>query len=82
MPDDQIPITTGSDLGYVIRRARERRGLTQAEVAELAGFNDRSALSRIEGGKSVAHLDNVLRTLRRLGVTLDATLPAACDDRG
>lgn len=77
MPDPQktLPITTGGDLGHVIRVARQEQGLTQGELVELAGFNDQSVLSRIEQGKSVKHLDNVLRTLRRLGVTLEATLP-------
>lgn len=79
---EQIPITTGADFGHVIRLARQRRGLTQADLVELAGFNDQSVLSRIELGKSVKHLDNVLRTLRRLGVTLEATLPDQDDHAG
>lgn len=74
-----IAITTGADFGHVIRLARQQQGLTQGDLVELAGFNDQSVLSRIELGKSVKHLDNVLRTLRRLGVTIEATLPEQDD---
>lgn len=34
-----------------IRRLRLERGMTQADLAEAAGYNDRSMIAKIESGK-------------------------------
>lgn len=68
-------IRTGSDLGLVVRERREERGITQTELAARSGIDSPSGLSRIENGKSVKHLDQVLTALQRLGARVEVTFP-------
>jgi len=68
-------IRTGSDLGLVVRERREELGITQAELAARAGIDSPSGLSRIEHGKSVKHLEQVLTALQRLGARVEVTFP-------
>lgn len=68
-------IRTGRDLGLVVRERREDLGITQAELAARAGIDSPSGLSRIEHGKSVAHLEQVLTLLGRLGARVEVTFP-------
>jgi transcriptional regulator with XRE-family HTH domain len=65
-------IYTAASLGDAIRHYRTAAGLTQAQLAEMAGLQ-RSYLSELESGKETEQLKRVLRTLRQLGVrmTLD-----------
>ena len=56
-------------LGSLVRRARKRSGVTQAEAAGLAGVGVRF-LSELERGKSTAELGLVIRVLGRLGLEL------------
>lgn len=65
-------IYTPASLGDAIRHYRRGAGLTQAQLAELAGLQ-RSYLSELEGGKETEQLRRVFRLLRQLGVrmTLD-----------
>jgi transcriptional regulator with XRE-family HTH domain len=60
----------GNDL---VREARKRAGLTQAELAQLAGTTQ-SAIARIETGDSAPSFDSVLRLLRLCGLDLDIML--------
>lgn len=60
----------GNDL---IREARRRRGLTQAQLAELAGTTQ-SAIARLESGRTSPSFDDVLRYLRLLDLDLDFML--------
>ena len=54
--------------GVVLRRARQARGLTQAQAGELAGYSG-ATISRFEtGGRRLADID----TLRRLAEALGA----------
>ena len=46
---------------------RERAGLTQAELAEMAGLN-RTYLSDLEQGKETEQMRRILRVLKLLGV--------------
>ncbi len=57
----------GNDL---IREARKRRGLTQAELAELAGTTQ-SAIARLESGRTAPSFDDVIRYLRLMDLDLD-----------
>jgi y4mF family transcriptional regulator len=65
-------IYTPASLGDAIRHYRTEAGLTQAQLAEMAGLG-RSYLSELETGKETEQLKRILRVLRQLGVrmTLD-----------
>ncbi|HSZ70830.1 MAG TPA: helix-turn-helix domain-containing protein [Solirubrobacteraceae bacterium] len=65
-------IYSPTSLGDAIRHYRTAAGLTQAQLAELAGLQ-RSYLSELETGKETEQLKRILRILRQLGVriTLD-----------
>ena len=65
-------IYTATSLGDAIRHYRKQAGLTQAQLAEMAGLQ-RSYLSELERGKETEQLARLLRVLRQLGVriTLD-----------
>lgn len=79
--DDQEPDTeqpfrlyTTASIGPAIRYFREKAGLTQAQLAELAGLN-RTYLSNLEQGQETEQLRRILRVLKQLGVR--ATLQKA-----
>ncbi len=61
-----IVIRRAADLGRALAEVRTRRGLTQQQVAELAGM-DRTYLSRLENDSSSVQLERALRALRRMG---------------
>ncbi len=65
----------GNDL---IREARKRRGLTQAQLAELAGTTQ-SAIARLESAKTSPSFDDVIRYLRLMDFDLVFSL-AQTDD--
>lgn len=73
-PEQPFRLYTAASIGSAIRHYREQAGLTQAELAELAGLN-RSYLSELEQGKGTAQLRRILRVLKLLGVR--ATLQKA-----
>ncbi len=56
----------GSDL---IREARRRAGLTQRQLAELAGTTQ-SAIARLESGRTSPSFDTVRRMMRLCGFNL------------
>lgn len=60
----------GNDL---VREARRRRGLTQSQLAELAGTTQ-SAIARLESGRTAPAFDEVLRLLRLMSLDLDFML--------
>ncbi len=61
----------------VIRKTRQRAGLTQAELAERAGTTQ-SAISRLERGHVRPSLDTLDRLAKACGATLELSLrPAA-----
>jgi transcriptional regulator with XRE-family HTH domain len=61
------------ELGYRVRLARTRRGLSIAEVADMAGIN-RNTLNALELGRSGIALGAYVTVLWALG--LDKTLEA------
>jgi len=61
---------TGADL---IVEARRRAGLTQRQLAELAGTTQ-SSIARWESGRSEPSFANVVRLLRLCGFVLDVHL--------
>ncbi len=62
-------VYTAASLGDAIRHYRTEAGLTQAQLAELAGLQ-RSYLSELETGKETEQLRRILRVLRQLGVRI------------
>jgi transcriptional regulator with XRE-family HTH domain len=62
-------------LGEGLRRVREQRGLSQSEIAALAGVSA-SAISQAEGGQRGLALDTVLTLAESLDVPLDKLLAA------
>ena len=60
-------------IGAALRRARTLKGLTQAELGELAEVAPET-LSRIERNKLSASLDLARRLAEALGVTIDDLL--------
>lgn len=60
---------TARELGQAIRDARKHYGLTQVQLAELAGVSDRT-LRDIEQGKTGASFANILAVAEATGVRL------------
>ena len=58
---------SAASVGPAIRSYREQAGLTQAQLAEMAGLN-RSYLSDLEQGKETEQVRRILRILKLLGV--------------
>jgi len=67
--NSRFRIYTPTSLGSAIRHYRREAGLTQAQLAEMAGLQ-RSYLSELETGKETEQLKRVLRLLRQLGVRM------------
>jgi len=65
---------TAASFGPAIRHYREEAGLTQEELAEMAGLN-RSYVSELEQGRETEQMRRILRLLKLLGVR--ATLAKA-----
>jgi transcriptional regulator with XRE-family HTH domain len=59
--------TMGGDL---VREARRRAGLTQAELASRAGTSQ-SGIARWESGRTAVSLDDVIRLVRLCGFDLE-----------
>jgi HTH-type transcriptional regulator/antitoxin HipB len=72
--DQPFRLYTAASVGPAIRRYREEAGLTQAQLAEMAGLN-RTYLSDLEQGKETEQVRRILRVLKLLGVR--ATLQRA-----
>lgn len=60
-------------VGARLRSARDVRGLTQAEVAEITGLKP-SAVSHFEAGRRAPSLANLVRLSRALHVSADKLL--------
>lgn len=61
--------------GQAIQRLRKERGLTQEQLAELAGISSNS-VSRIERGALIPALPTLIELCNALGVGADAILAA------
>lgn len=73
-PAQPFRLYTAASIGPAIRKYREEAGLTQAELAEMAGLN-RTYLSNLEQGRETEQVRRILRVLKLLGVR--ATLQKA-----
>lgn len=54
-----------------LKAAREKAGLTQADLAKKFGFKDRQTLAAIEAGQRKVTAEELVRATRVLGVDLD-----------
>lgn len=59
--------------GNLVKEARRRAGLTQTQLAELAGTTQ-SAIARVESGRSDPRFGQVQKLLRHCGFRLDVLL--------
>ena len=64
-----VVLADAGALGTAVRRARKAHGLTQADLAGLAGTGPRF-ISELERGKASAELGKVLDVLAVLGLRL------------
>jgi Zn-dependent peptidase ImmA (M78 family)/DNA-binding XRE family transcriptional regulator len=60
-----------SRLGARLKALREQRGLSQDQVAELLGFNDRQTVSAIETGVRALSAAELLLAVEKFGVSFD-----------
>lgn len=60
-------------VGNILLAIRKKRGLTQAETAEIAGLSDRT-YAEIERGTVNMRVDTMLRICSALGITPDDIL--------
>lgn len=65
-------MTATSDIGSALRAARRRLGLTQQEVADLAGLSDRTVRD-LEKGSHSPSLGAVIAVVTVLGLRLEVT---------
>ena len=69
-----MQVATAADVGRLVRSARTRRAMSQADLAAAAGVS-RRWLVDLEAGKPRAELDLALRVLAVLGVGLHTDAP-------
>ena len=67
----QYNVDSPEELGRRIRAARKAQGLTQADLAEIAGVGPRF-LSELERGKDTVRLGLALKIARLVGLDLFA----------
>jgi len=65
-------IETPQHLGAIVRQTRKSLRLTQPQLALAAGVGVRFIVE-LEAGKPTVRLENVLRVLQALGITLAAS---------
>lgn len=65
-------ITTPADLGATIRQRRRELGINQGDLAMVAGTGLRF-VSELERGKPSVRLDEVMRVLTALGMSMTLT---------
>jgi HTH-type transcriptional regulator/antitoxin HipB len=66
---------TSKQIGAIVRRARRRAGLTQAELAERVGLRQ-ATISKLEAGEPATRLSTLLDVLAALGLEI------VIDERG
>jgi transcriptional regulator with XRE-family HTH domain len=64
--------------GDLIREARRRAGLTQAELADRAG-TAQPAIARLESGRTAVSLDDVVRLVRLCGLNVELQIVESDD---
>ncbi len=72
--DHVISMQNSPEIGAVLRYHRRRSGLSQSELAALAGIGKTSVFD-IEKGKSTVRLATLMAALRALNIALTLTSP-------
>lgn len=62
-------------IGIELRRAREKSGHTQAQVAEVLGYRSPQPITRMEKGENMVSAADLARISRFLGVTVRSLFP-------
>ena len=71
-PEERGQINFQVDLIGKMIEAREKKGLSQRDLAELSGVKQ-PAIARLESMKSTPQIDTLLKILAPLGYTLSVT---------
>ncbi len=72
--DCLVRVESAAALGQAAKAQRQRLGMTQAEVALVAGVGVRF-IGELEAGKPSLQLERVVRVVRALGFELQLALP-------
>lgn len=72
--EQPVPLTSPAALGDLVRRTRKQLGMTQAELAALAGFSV-EFVNHVENGKATAQLGKTLALMQQLGIRLYGSAP-------
>lgn len=67
-------IVTAKEFGKLVRQARRKAKLTQAQLAAASGIGERF-IRELEKGKATCQLEKALFVAQMLGIKLDAQLP-------
>ena len=54
-------------IGYIIKRYRKQKGLTQTELAEAMGYKDKTSISKIERGIATITVEQSKQIAKVLG---------------
>lgn len=73
MGDCRMQVKTPNDIGSLIRDRRSQLKWSQEELAARVGVS-RLWIVQLEKGKPTAQIGLVLRTLKEIGLTLDASV--------
>jgi y4mF family transcriptional regulator len=71
LPSDSAKLSSSVELGQLVRKTRKEQGLTQLDVAGLAGLSNRFVID-LERGKETLQIQKVLDVLALLGLELTA----------
>ena len=71
-PEERYQINFQVDLVGKMIEAREKKGLSQRDLAKLSGVKQ-PAIARLESMKSTPQIDTLLKILAPLGYTLSIT---------
>lgn len=64
---EHLPLDSTAQLGALVRSVRKEQGLTQLDVAGLAGMSNRFVID-LERGKTTLQMQKVLDVLSLLGL--------------
>jgi len=71
---ERYPDMDKIEFGLKLRKLREQKNLTQVEFAEMIDITDK-ALSRIEVGRVLPHLNTLVSMTEALNVSLEFLIP-------
>lgn len=70
-PEHAAKLVSTAELGQLVRKTRKEQGLTQLDLAGLAGLSNRFVID-LERGKETLQIKKVLDVLGLLGLELSA----------